>query len=510
MRSLNTIKNTIIAFIMNFLNVLAVFISQRVFINILGEEYLGINGIFTDIISFLSIAELGLGTAIIYSMYAPLSENNTEKLNSLMDFYKKTYRVIALIIFILGLAVVPFIHIIIGETSVSTNIYLIYSLFLIEAVSSYFISYKRSILYANQQAYIINLIHIGYIVFCNAFQIIALLLTKNYILYLLLRILFKTLENIVATVIANKLYPFIKEKNIQKLDKQKQNDIIKKVKGLLFHRIGNAGINASDNIVISIFFGVGNAGLYTNYTTILTGINVFFTHIFYAITSSVGNLLLNESKEKVYQIYKSLYLFTFWIYSFASIGLVCLGEQFITIWVGEQYLLGFWMLVLLGVKFFTTGMKNVFMLFKDAAGIFYEDRFIPLIETIVNIVASVILLKTFGLPGVVMGTIISTLVPFSSSYPKLVYKKLFDKDYKSFIFEQISHLILFIFTYASCILIVQNVVIENFYLSVLFRLSVAVLIPNLLYLLIFFKTEAFKYYFTVLKFLKNRKNNSNI
>lgn len=502
MRSLNSIKNTIVSVIMSVVSVLITLIAQKIFLGTLGEEYLGLNGLFGDILSVLAIAELGFGSAIIYSMYAPLKNNDTEELKSLMKFYKNVYRIIALIVTVLGIALIPFLNILVSETSIDVNLTFLYFLFLFDVIASYLLSYKRSILYANQQTYIINLVHIAYLVLMNVTQISILLLTKNYIFYLVSKIGFRILENVVITIIANKKYPYITEKNVKPLSISTKNEIKQKIHGLIFHKIGATGINSTDNMIISYFLGVAKVGLLTNYTTLTNGLNILITQIFSALTASVGNLLLENDKEKSYSIYKSILLLNFWIYSFAAIGLVCLFKPVIIVWIGEKYLLSFSLLLALCINFYFSGMKKTFILFKDAAGIFYEDRYVPILEIIVNIVSSIILIHYFELTGVIIGTILSSLVVFLYSYPKFIYKPLFNGKYSTYLKEQGKYLLLFILTFILCISIMQIIPFTNIWSEVLVGFAVAIIIPNSVYLLLFYKTDEFKYYISLLNVLK--------
>ena len=237
MRTSNSIKNTIVSILMSAITILIGLITQKIFIEMLGTEYLGLNGLFTNILSMLAIAELGIGSAIIYSLYKPIAENNETKIKSLIEFYKKSYRIIAIIVLIIGLAVMPFLNIIVGETEIKENIHILYLLFLFDTVASYLLTYKRSILYANQKTYIINIIHILYLILMNSLQIIMLIITKNYIIYLSIKIVFRILENVIITMIANRMYPYIKEKDIEPIDFETKNSILQKVKGLIFHKI---------------------------------------------------------------------------------------------------------------------------------------------------------------------------------------------------------------------------------------------------------------------------------
>ena len=307
MRLINSIKNVGAAMTSYILAMLIGIVAQSILVRYLGIEYTGLNGLFSNIVSMLSIAELGIGSAVVYHLYRPIAEKDTEKIKSLMGFYKKAYRFIAVVIGIVGICIIPFLNIIVGETTISSKeIYVIFGLFLFDTVCSYLLTYKRSLLYADQKNYVINLIHILYTVFLNAVQIYIIITMRNFILYLIVKVIFRILENLIITIYTNKKYPYILEKNIEKLDNDIFKDIMKKVKALLYHKVGGYLIDGTDNVIISMFLGISSVGIITNYKVILNAMSSLISQIFNAITASVGNLLVSESKEKVYDTYKKL------------------------------------------------------------------------------------------------------------------------------------------------------------------------------------------------------------
>lgn len=506
MRSESSIKNAITAIGSNIISILIGIISQAVFIKVLGTEYLGVNGLFTNIISMLGIVELGIGSAIIYHLYEPVAKNDKEKIKSLMRFYKISYRIIALIVFCIGICIIPFLKSIVGETTIETNINFIYFLFVIDIVASYLLTYKRSILYANQQSYIINIVHILYLILLNVIQIIVLLLTNNYIIYLIAKIVFRILENIVITYIANKKYEYITEKEAKRLEKNVTNDIVIKVKGLIYHKIGSFVVLGTDNIIISKFLGVAVVGLYSNYNMIIQAVSNLFLQIFDSLTASVGNLLVEKDTEKSYRIYKNMLMINSILFTFAGNELMCLIEPFISIWIGKQYILPYSVLIILIVNFYIQGMRKTCLVFKTAAGVFHEDRYYPIIESIINIVASIILVKWIGLAGVFIGTILSSLPVILMSYPKYVYKPLFRRSYASYIKENLYFYGTALITIVTSVIVTKNIFIENTFFKLIANGVVSVFIYIVFQYVIFHKKEEYKYAKNlILSFLKNKK-----
>ena len=500
MRTEKSIKNVIFSMLANVVGMLLGFGLQAIFVRTLKAEYLGINGLFSNIFSLMAIAEFGLVNALIYSLYKPVAEDDKEKICTLLKFYKKLYNIIAVIIFAISMGIMIFLKYIVGEVTIPENIYFIYFLFVIDIVASYLITYKRSIIYANQKTYVISIVHILYLIFMNSFQAIILLRTNNFILFLAIKVVFRILENVIINIIVNKMYPWIREKNIAQLEKEEENSIIKKIRGLLFYKIGSAVVSATDNITISTFLGVVTVGLYYNYNIILAAVNQLFSQAFNAITSSIGNLLVEEkSKERYYDVYKRIYFFNSWVYGISSCIICVVMSPFIKIWVGEEYLLPNTVLVIVVLNFYIQGIRKTYMIFKEAAGIFYEDRYYSLIEAGLNIIVSIILVKLIGLPGVFLGTIIGALPVLLYDYPIIVYKKIFNKNIWSYLKENSLFLIINIVITIVVYLICSAVTFESNIIQLIVDLLISCVIYNILFILFLFRTNEFRYYLELSK-----------
>ncbi len=494
MRTDNSIKNSITSMIGYIIKIAIGFISQTLFIKILSIEYLGLNGLFTNILYMLSFFELGFGSAIIYNLYKPVAEENIEAVKSLMKFYKKIYNIVAIAISIVGILIIPFLTKIVGEVSVDINIYVIYLLFLFQTVSSYLISYKKSLIYAHQKSYIINNVHMVCLVSFTAFRLLLLYLTKNYYIYLIISTAAQLIENIIGHIIANKLYPYLLDKNVNKLDPAIEKDIFKKVKALFFHKVGTVIVNGTDNIIISMFLGVTQVGLYSNYNLIITYIFNFLSNIITSTTASVGNLLASKEENRFFGVFKKIRFLNFWIAAFTATSILVIVQPFVKIWIGEEYILNIFVVIVLMLNYYQRTTRITYVTFKDSAGIWYEDRFIPILESIFNIVASIVLLKIFGLAGVFMGTIVSSLILWCYSYPKLVYKKIFKRNYINYAMETLGYLALFVAIAGACLGLSLILKVNNIYLQLVINTIISAIIPNLIMFLIFRKTENFKYF----------------
>ena len=506
MKTKNSIKNSLISTIQYLILMIIGFVSQKIFINILGLEYLGLNSLLTNIMSLLGIAELGIGSAIIYNLYKPIVKKDYKTINSLMHFYKKAYRIIALIILLMGLVFMPFLHFFIDNHSIDSNINIIYLLFLVDIVASYFLSYKRSILYADQKNYIVSIIHIISVTLLNIFQLVFLYLTKDYYMYLVFKIVFRVLENTIITLYVNYKYKNILTNKSDKLDKNIYNDITKKVKALFLHKIAGFVVNGTDNIVISKFLGLVTVGLYANYFLIINAVNMLFGETFNALTPSIGHLLVEDDKEKNYQVFKKIRFINFWIASISSIAIMLVLENFICIWLGHDYLLSSITLLVLVFNLYQKMMRNTYLSFKNAAGIFYEDRYMPVLESLTNIVVSIVLVILIGLPGVFLGTIISGLWLWFYSYPKYVYTKLFDRKASNYFKETIAYIVLFSIILGLTIIISKSYIINNIYLEIFKNAFIALFVPLIILFVFFRKNDSFKYFKDMLKsYLKKAK-----
>jgi len=495
MRTKNSIKNIFVSMVLGFVAIIISFITQKVFIETLGLEYLGINGLFTSIILMLAVAELGLGSAIVYHLYKPLEDKNEPRVKSLMNFYKKGYRFIALIVLLFGLILVPFLPQLVGDNQIDKNIYLIYSLFLGNAVVSYLLSYKRSILYADQKNYVINIVRIGSIITMNIFQILILIYTQNYYLFLITLVSMTLIENIILNSLVNKRYTYLNNRlGTEPLDKETRTDIFKKVKGLLYHKSGEFLVIGSDNVIISIFLGITTVGLYSNYLLIIMAIRSMFSQLSTAIISSIGNLLLTNDPAKHYGVFKKLFFANFWMSTVIAIGFLVSADSFVSVWFGDQLVLSLGVVLALSINLYLLLVRSIFSSFKTAAGIFYEDRYVPIIEAAVNIVFSIILLQFFGLAGVFMATIMSSLVLHMYSYPKFVYTNLFKRSYGQYFQEFLSYLTLAVGIGIVTFFATRSIVLDDALLQLASNVAVSFAIPNTILYVLYRNSSEFAYF----------------
>lgn len=504
MRTKYSIKNSITSVISNIISFLFLFITKTVLIKILGTEYNGLNGLFSNILTILGLLELGVGSAVTYSLYKYVSENDQKHIKSILFFYKKAYRVIALCILIFGILVIPFLKYIIKNINIDINVYIVYFLFLISTVSTYILSYKRNLIFVYQRKYIINIIHIFYVIVLNTIQILIILFTKNYYLFLIVKIICIILENIIISIKANKDYPFILDKNIMPLDENIKKSITDRVKALFIHKTAGCIANGTDNIIISAFIGIKCVGIYTNYNYIIYTVTLMLGDFISAASASVGNLLTVKDQNKTYSVFKKISFLNSWLSVFVSSCLLVLIEPFITIWLGKNFLLDRDVLIILVVNYYITMMRSSYNIFKDSAGIWIEDRFVPIFQVSINMISSIILVRLIGLKGVFLGTIISALALWLYSYPKFVFKKIFNRNYKEYFIRIIKNSLIFclilIITYYICSL----VIVKSILVKLLLNFVVCLFVTNFALYFIYGKTDEFSYFYKLIKKLVKR------
>ena len=510
MRSENSIKNIVVNIGGQLFSILLSFLCRTVFIWTLDAVYLGVSGLFSNILSLLSVAELGIGTAITFSMYQPLAKNDRKKIAALMGLYKKAYHVIGCIVAVAGLALTPFYRSLINNPPDIPNLTLIYLLYVFNSVITYFFSYKQTIIVADQKSYICVLYQYGFSIIQNIVQILILFATKNFILYLCTQIIFSFFTNFVLSKKADKMYPYLKTFQNETLGNADKASITKNIKAMFLHRIGGAVVNGTDNILISKFFGLTSAGIYSNYFLITNTLAGLPSQIFSGITASVGNLGALENDKKSYHIYLSIHFAGFWIFSFCSISLFCLFNSFIPLWTRKDLTLSVVTVFFIALNFYATGMRQATLMFKNAFGLFWYDRYKAIIEAAVNLSASVILARHIGVAGVFLGTFISTITVDFWVEAVVLFRHGFHRPVAPYFTR---YLFYFVLTFAVGFLTWYccSLTGELSFRSFLLKCGICLIVPNTLFFFVFGRTKEFEYlknYMKLPSFLKRNKQNS--
>lgn len=432
-RTKNAGRNIIFGTILKIYQIAIPFFMRTLMIYFMGVEYLGLNSLFTSILQVLNLAELGVGSAMIFSMYKPIAEDDSLTICALMKLYRTYYRIIGLVIAIVGIILTPFIpYLIKSDLPGTLNIYVLYLLNLAVTVLSYWLfAYKNSLLQAHQRVDVISKVTLVTNTIQYILQILVLVILKNYYFYVIVSLATQALTNIVTAIVASKMYPDYHPKG--KLPKATVKEINQRIKDLFTAKLGGTIVNSADTIVISTFLGLSMLAIYQNYYYIMNSVMGFVIIIFTACTAGIGNSLVVESRDKNYFDFKRLAFLTIWIGTICISCFMCLYQPFMKIWVGEKYLLDMKMVVLLCIYFYLYLINNLSCVYKDAGGVWHEDRYRPLIGSMVNLTVNLLLVNRIGIYGVVISTICSyTFI----SMPWLIYnlfRLIFNRSPKEYI-----------------------------------------------------------------------------
>ena len=408
MRTRYTLINMVVNIGGQLFNQVLGFIGRMVFIHYLSAAYLGVNGLFTDVLGMLNLAELGIGTAMIFSLYEPAAKDDKRKLTQLMNLYKILYRVVAAAVFLAGLALLPFLHIFVRDADGIENLKLIYLMYVANSACSYLLSYKNSIFLAYQKAYIRNLWVVVFDALRTIAQIIIIVLTQNFILYLLAQFVLQFIPNIIVSCKADKEYPYLKESK-ELPEREEFFGILRNIGAMSFHKLGTVIVRNTDSLLMSGFVGLLSVGIYSNYKFVLSGINNLVDKFANAFTGSLGNLGAMEDEKRVYSIYRELDVLFFVIYAYWTAGLFALFNSFITICFGPDYCFSVATVAVLVMEFYISGQRKVNLMFREAKGLFWYDRYKPLFESVINLTTSLLLVQKFGVAGIFGGTVISSV-----------------------------------------------------------------------------------------------------
>jgi len=507
-RIFNSARNLMFAFIGQLLTLILQFGIRTVFINTLGKEYLGLNGLFSNIMQFLSLAELGVGAAITFSLYEPIAKQDEEKIIVLMKLFRKAYCVIGIVILCIGISLTPFLNFFVKEMPDISNIKIIYLLNVLSSAMSYFYSYKSTFIIANQKnyivtnnRYIINLISI-------IFRCISLFIWNNYMIYLIIQIFFVFAENVSISIQADKLYPVLKKKTDKRLDDETKKAIIDDVAALITHRIGAIVVFSTDNLLISKLFGVITVGLYSNYSLLITAIESIVGHFFNAVIAGVGNLRFTADKEKQYDTYKVIFFINYIIYSFCITAFAVLIQPFIKIWLGDDFLMSNLCVSFILINFFIKGMRQTNIMFNSTYELMKYYKFMPIPEIIINLLVSILLSKYIGVVGIFMGTTVSTVCTCLWIEPRVLAKYGLNMKLKDYFFKYCLYLIL------TGVILSVTYYIASFITLIgvsgfIIKVFIVAVVPNTLNFMIFRKTNELKVLIDIIKGFINIKKHHN-
>lgn len=424
-------KSSIYGLVGKGVSLLVSFVSRTVFIHILGKYYLGINGLYSEILSFLSFAELGFGSAMTFALYGPVEREENEKVRELMQFYKVTYRLIAFVVLAFGLAVTPFLQYIVnGAEGLSLfELRLYFLIFLANTVTTYFVTYKFGYSNAIQEAYVSTNFDTLTNLVCVFVQLVALVLTGSFLVYLLSYTATLILSRFAVAFYLNRRYPILKEKPATKLPAEDRKGILTEVKGLAIHQFSSVAVHATDSIIISAVpaLGVAVVGAVSNYNLVINAVSAIVLILFNSVVAGFGNLAVTSTKERFEKVFEEANFANFWIYGLCTVCFVVLLTPFVELWAGSDYAIDTASLVLIIFNFYLQGQSTIYNNARIAKGNFNMDKWWSLLQAVINLVVSVAVAMRLGLVGVYIGTVVSRLV-FVVSRPSCTYRFLFGKS----------------------------------------------------------------------------------
>lgn len=419
------------------------FIGRTIFITNLNADYLGLNELFTSILYVFSLAELGIGTAITFALYKPLAEGDVDQVRTYMEFFKRTYSLIGSCIIILGIIITPFIHYFVKSDTPIENLEVYFILYLLGVGVTYFYSYKQILLEADQKKYIVSLIICFAAIIQIIIQSILIIVYKSYSLYIVVFFFCNIGKNIVLAEVANIKYPFLKGKeSVVALSKEKRKSLIRNIKAMFIRKVGEISIGSIDNILISSFVGLSTLGLYANYQIILEALRSALRVFYSSITASIGNLCALESKDRAHESFITLNFINSILFSYITVVIIVLLQPGITMWLGTNYLLKNSTVFLIAINFYLTGSRQMVLNYHSAYGLFWSDKYNPITRAIINLVISLLLVKRYGINGVLLGTTISIVSTGIWIEPYVVYKYGFNKPLKPYFIKYFHYLLI--------------------------------------------------------------------
>ena len=420
-RTKNSVLNMVASVAFRVMTLIMAFVSRTVFIYVLGAEYLGLNGLFTNILSFLALSELGLGSAIAFLLYKPIADNDVERMKTVMNFYKRCYVVVGLTILFLGCCLMPFLNSMVTlDKPIPENLYLVFFLFVLQsAVSYFFAAYKQTFVNANQKAYLLGKIEVAFTIINCIVDVVVLLIFKDFLAYLSFKVFVVIVKNLVLSKKIDNMYPFLTEKVNTFLTKEEIRKVFKDIYSVTIFRLGSVLFNSVSNIVTSAIIGTIVVGYYSNYTMIVSQVEVLIMLAFNAVAAGIGNVVATETKDKQFAIYKKIDIITSSLYIFCSVCLIQLLNSFISLWVGNiasDFVMNQFVVILIVANMYLNCSGQVLERFRIANGLFKVGRDLQMLGGVVNIILSVVFARLLGFEGVLISPFICkmliTVTPF--------------------------------------------------------------------------------------------------
>lgn len=499
----NVIAKWIGIFVVTFLQ----FVARKIFVVYFSDELLGLSGLLQSVIAMLGLLELGVGSAIYYSLYEPLANNDEKKTSAIMKLYGKIYNIIGLIVLTIGLLLMPFLSRFVDTDLSTKTIRISYMILLSDTVLSYFLAYRRNIFNADQREYFCTNVDTVASVCANLTQIFLTVLTHNYYLYLFGKIFWTIIANIAIYFSSSKEYNFLKEKSNYHLSKEYLKQFKSNVKTLCICNISSYLVFSTDNLLISTYINIGSVFIYSNYNIIISAVNKIFHNIFNSAQSSVGNYVVLNDKEKTYSLFEDMFFMNFFITCFTSVAMLSMFNIFIKIWLGQRYVWPIHIVAVLVLNNYLRYINQTQSVFRNAIGLYNPYRFYKywgFVEGIINLLVSIMLIKLFNnepILGVFLGTTISTITIFTFTGSHALFKYYFGIDkFLNYLIKYFKYLVLTICYSFVCVMLQNVLFTSNDFLNFVLATFIALIVPIGFNILIFKRTSNFTFLKSIFKF----------
>ncbi|MBQ3110076.1 MAG: hypothetical protein IJC69_02925 [Clostridia bacterium] len=498
----NSIRNSAFGLFAEVTTLILGFFVRSVFVQTLAEDYLGVNGLFTNILQVLSFAELGIGNAIVFSLYKPIREKDSERIRQYVAFYKSAYRIIGAVVAVLGLLLVPFLNVIIvDKPDIPDNLVIIYLLYLANTVFSYFCVWKRTFMTANQERYIGTVVEQIFTILQVIVQIVLLYTTHNFILYLATMIVCNQVRNLIIARICSKRYPVVNEKPCEDLTKEEKKSIFENVKALFVYKLSGVVLGSTDNILIQAIINFRSVSLYSNYSMLITNFRLLANQLLNGITASVGDLNASDDNKAKENVFYRLLFVSFWLYGFLCVGFVSTVNSLISAWLGYKFTLPVATVMAIAFSFYVEGMQFAGFTYRTTMGLFKESVAAPALSAIINIVLSVILGYKLGMSGIFIATGVSRLITTTWVDGYLVFKKRLNKSPVRFYVTYVAY-----FLFAIITAIILQAVLARFelegWIGFIKAVGITAVVYNVLFIFVFGTTT--KVFYDVLNMFFKR------
>ncbi len=488
-RTFKTLTNISYGFISKLLSMLLSFISRAIFVRVLTVEYLGIQGLFSDVLMLLTMADLGFGVAMGYSFYEPLANNDYKKLSSLVGFYKKVYNIIAAAVLVLGLSFLPFINYVVVVEKPIPYLHVYYVLILLNTVASYLLIYKSNIIIADQKKYIVSKYDMGFNLIKIVIQIGILYFTGSYGAFLMISIMTTLGKNIATSAVADKMYPI--DRTPYKLDKDDSSKILSNMKSVFLYKLSSVLLTGTDNLLISIMVGTVAVGSYANYKLITMNLMSLVGILFNSITPSIGNLIVSESYEKRYRVFGIMQMASFWIATTFTVAIYLLTDDFISLWLNESYVLNRQILIAIVFNFYLAVTLHPIWSFREATGLYVKTRYVMVATAIVNLVCSVIFGLYYGVAGIVFASFIAKIVTYFWYEPLVLFGDFFNRRARVYFIKHIQNVCILMLCLMVSSYLFDGIKVDGYFKWLIKGVAITV-ITTVIYVIINIRSEAFR------------------